>query len=139
MLFNSLQFLVFFLIVVSLYFLVKSKYRWMLLLVASYYFYMCWNPGYILLIILSTCVDYFAGLKMGEKETKEERKKYLVLSVCMNLGLLFVFKYYNFFFDSFAFIMERYGIAFSSHKLNLLLPVGISFYTFQTLSYSIDV
>ena len=137
--FNSLQFLIFFLVVISTYFLINSKYRWVLLLAASYYFYMSWNPAYILLIILSTVVDYFASLKMEKQEQKEDRKKYLLLSLFVNLGLLFFFKYYGFFNNSFSSIVQTFNMKLGLPNFDLLLPVGISFYTFQTLSYTIDV
>lgn len=139
MLFNSLEFILFFGVVAALYFLFISKYRWGLLLVASYYFYMSWNPAYIGLIILSTCVDYFAGLKMGGTEDKGKRKKYLYLSLFINLGLLFTFKYFNFFNNSLSMIVKDFNMTWGIPTFDLLLPVGISFYTFQTLSYTIDV
>ncbi len=139
MLFNSIHFLLFFPVVVFLYFIVPHRWRWILLLIASYYFYMSWRPEYVILIMLSTLVDYFAGLKMGEIEEKVKRKKYLYLSLFVNLGLLFLFKYYNFFSDSTRLALEAISINFNIPYFKLLLPVGISFYTFQTLSYSIDV
>ncbi len=139
MIFNSIQFLIFFVVVVSTYFLINSKYRWILLLAASYYFYMSWNPTYILLIVLSTVVDYFASLKMAEQETKEKRKKYLLLSLFVNLGLLFFFKYYGFFNNSVSSVVRAFNMNLGLPNFDLLLPVGISFYTFQTLSYTLDV
>ncbi|MGM0499181.1 MAG: MBOAT family O-acyltransferase [Bacillota bacterium] len=139
MIFNSLQFLLFFLIVTSVYFIINSKYRWVLLLAASYYFYMSWNPAYIILIILSTIVDYFASLKMEQQAKKEDRKKYLFLSLFVNLGFLFFFKYYGFFNNSFSSVVRAFNMNLGLPSFDLLLPVGISFYTFQTLSYTIDV
>jgi len=139
MLFNSLHFLFFFPIVVGIYFAIPYRFRWVLLLIASYYFYMCWKIEYILLIIISTLIDYFAGLKMGEKQDKKERKKYLILSLLTNLGLLFAFKYFNFFNNSIRESFAYLNITYHIPSLKLLLPVGISFYTFQTLSYSFDV
>lgn len=142
MLFNSIEFLIFFAVVLTVYFILKSKHRWILLLAASYYFYMSWNPAYIILIILSTVVDYFAGLKMGSTDDKSKRKKYLFVSLFINLGMLFFFKYYDFFNDSFTYLTNEVGILQYGGVLptfDLLLPVGISFYTFQTLSYTIDV
>ncbi|MFN2340042.1 MAG: MBOAT family protein [Halanaerobium sp.] len=139
MIFNSMQFLIFFAVVISTYFLINSKYRWVLLLAASYYFYMSWNPAYILLIILSTIVDYFASLKMEQQQKKEDRKKYLFLSLFVNLGLLFFFKYYGFFNNSFSSVVRSFNMNLGLPNFDLLLPVGISFYTFQTLSYTIDV
>ena len=103
---------------------------------------MSWNPAYIILIILSTVVDYFAGLKMGSTDDKSKRKKYLFASLFINLGMLFFFKYYNFFSDSFTYLLNEFPVMQMGNFLptfDLLLPVGISFYTFQTLSYTIDV
>ena len=135
MLFNSLEFLLFFPIVTLSYFILPSRFRWILLLIASYVFYMFWNPIYIVLIIFSTLVDYIAGLMMGKYPLKSiQRKWYLGLSLFSNLGLLFLFKYFNFFADIWANIVNS-----DFDALSLILPMGISFYTFQTLSYSIDV
>lgn len=139
MLFNSLEYLIFLPLVVGLYFSISYKYRWVLLLAASYYFYMAWKPVYIILIIFSTLIDYFAGIMMGRTEDKKKRKKYLILSLITNLSLLFLFKYFNFFNDSAKTVLEYLNIPFYLPQFKLLLPMGISFYTFQTLSYSIDV
>lgn len=139
MLFNSIDFIIFFPIVVALYFSMPYKYRWMLLLAASYYFYMSWKPEYIILIIISTLIDFFSGYMMGKTDIKSKRKKYLVLSLFSNLGLLFGFKYFNFFNDSIRNVFNSFNIFYDSPVFHLLLPVGISFYTFQTLSYTIDV
>ncbi len=139
MLFNSLQYLIFFPIVVGLYFLIPYKYRWAILLAGSYYFYMAWKPAYIILIIFSTLIDYSAGIMMGKTEDKRKRKKYLYLSLFTNLSLLFLFKYFNFFNDSAKTVLDYLNIPFALPTFKLLLPMGISFYTFQTLSYSIDV
>ncbi|MBN1481247.1 MBOAT family protein [candidate division KSB1 bacterium] len=139
MLFHSLEFAFFFIAIVTLYFTVAHRYRWVLLLVGSYFFYMCWNWKYSALIIISTVVDYYAGRRMAVLPDKRSRRKYLMLSLFTNLGLLFTFKYFNFFAESLN--QTLLFIDFSTHipHLNVLLPVGISFYTFQTLSYSIDV
>jgi D-alanyl-lipoteichoic acid acyltransferase DltB (MBOAT superfamily) len=139
MLFNSLHFLIFFPIVVVGYFLIPKRYRWGLLLVASYYFYMSWKPSYLLLILFSTLVDYAAAIKMEESEDQQHRKYFLWLSLCSNLGLLFLFKYFGFFDQTLQSILYLFDLSYQSSTLNLLLPVGISFYTFQTLSYTIDV
>lgn len=100
---------------------------------------MAWKPEYILLILLSTIINYSIGLLMGQKEKKEERKKYLWLSLVANLGILFIFKYFNFFTESLIHIFDFLGMDVWIPRYNLLLPMGISFYTFQTLSYTIDV
>ena len=139
MLFNSLQFLIFFPIVVFLYYLIPFSKRWIVLLISSYYFYMCWKPEYIILIVVSTLIDYYAALHMGKHKEKSKRKKFLLLSLFSNLGLLFAFKYFNFFNNSFGELFDSFNLMYNVPSFNLLLPVGISFYTFQTLSYSIDV
>ncbi len=137
MLFNSLEFLVFFPIVVMVYFALPFRFRWVFLLAASYYFYACWEPGYLLLIVASTLVDYVAALGMGGTQELRVRRWYLAMSLACNFGLLFTFKYFNFFTSNFEFLFDFYRIP--KPVLEVLLPVGISFYTFQTLSYTIDV
>ena len=139
MLFNSTQFIVFFPTVVFLYFLLPHRFRWMLLLVASYYFYMCWKAEYLILILVSTMIDYFATIQMSKQTTQSKRKLYLILSLVVNLGLLFGFKYFNFFNDSLRTIFDQFNVFYNVPSFKVLLPVGISFYTFQTLSYTIDV
>ena len=139
MLFNSLEFIIFFPIVVAAYFLLAQRYRWVLLLAASYYFYMCWDYKYIVLIMFSTVVDYFAGILMHRTEKVRLRKLLLSASLTTNLGLLFFFKYFNFFGDSVNFFLDKFNIFAEMPSYDLLLPVGISFYTFQTLSYTIDI
>lgn len=139
MLFNSLHFLFFLPIVVILYYLITPKYRWVFLLFASYYFYMSWKAEYALIIIGSTIIDYWAGLRMGRDISQKRKRKYLLLSLASNLGVLFFFKYFNFVNDSVQTILDQFSIFYNKPELNVLLPVGISFYTFQTLSYSIEV
>ncbi|MBQ9414478.1 MAG: MBOAT family protein [Clostridia bacterium] len=139
MLFNSLQFVLFFPIVVILYFLVPHKYRWALLLVASYVFYMGWNAAYALLLLTSTVVTYGASLLMAAPKLQRYKKLFLVLSIVINLGILFTFKYFNFFFSGLYAVLDALHIAYTEIPYSLVLPVGISFYTFQALGYSIDV
>lgn len=139
MLFNSLDFVIFFPLVVCAYFLTPHRYRWVLLLAASYYFYACWKAEYLILIVASTLVDYVAGLRMGALPTREARRPYLVLSLCSNLGILFAFKYFNFFNESTRALFDQFDLFYGVPAFDILLPVGISFYTFQTLAYSIDV
>ena len=139
MLFNSLQFVIFFPIVIILYFLIPYKKRWILLLIASYYFYMCWKVDYIILIMISTLIDYICSNKMSQINEKIKRKKWLLLSIFSNLGILFGFKYFNFFSENIQSLFNHYNIFYEMPFFNVLLPVGISFYTFQTLSYTIDV
>ncbi|MBN1646307.1 MBOAT family protein [Candidatus Woesearchaeota archaeon] len=139
MLFNSIQFLIFFPIVVLVYFLLPHRFRWILLLISSYYFYMSWKAEYIILIIISTLVDYTAGLQIHKSKSHSRKKYFLLLSILTNLGLLFAFKYFNFFSDSLRALLSSLSIQLNPMTLKVLLPVGISFYTFQTLSYTIDV
>jgi len=139
MLFNSLEFLIFFPIVFILYYLLPHKNRWFLLLIASYFFYGYWKVEYLLLILFSTIVDYFAGLRMAKLTDKKKKKTWLYLSLLSNLGLLIAFKYLDFFTESLNNSLSFAGIENKIPVFSLLLPVGISFYTFQTLSYTIDI
>ena len=137
MLFNSLEFLVFFLLVFVLFARIPRA-RIFVLLVASYAFYMNWQVEYILLIITSTIIDYWAAIKIHA--TQGLRKKiFLGISLASNLSILFFFKYFNFFSSSLKTLASAFGHAYQPFLTDVLLPVGISFYTFQTLSYSIDV
>lgn len=137
--FNSIHFLIFFPTVIILYFSIKHKYRWIVLLASSYYFYMSWKPEYVILIMISTLVDYFAALFMSKTDRINKRKLFLILSLCSNLGLLFSFKYFNFVSGSVADFLKIFSIQFTPLELSVLLPIGISFYTFQSLGYTIDV
>jgi len=139
MLFNSLNFLFFFPVVTALYYMIPHRFRWILLLASSYYFYMCWKVEYIVLILITTLITYFTGLGIGKAKEKKKKKKYLVFCICSNLLILLIFKYFNFFNNSFKEIFDYFNIFYNIPSFNLLLPVGISFYTFQSLSYSIDV
>jgi D-alanyl-lipoteichoic acid acyltransferase DltB (MBOAT superfamily) len=100
---------------------------------------MCWKPAYVILLFLSTLIVYYSSIQMGKTVIKRERKIFLILSLFFNLGLLFLFKYYNFFNDSFRTLFNQYNLFYGIPGLRFLLPVGISFYTFKSLSYSIDV
>lgn len=117
----------------------NPRFRWVLLLVASYYFYMSWKPEYAILILLSTVIDYFCGIQMSRQKDKRKRRPFLIISLLSNLGMLIGFKYFNFISESIEFFAKQYDSSIELPLLNFLLPVGISFYTFQTLSYSIDV
>ncbi|MBC7511159.1 MAG: MBOAT family protein [Ferruginibacter sp.] len=142
MLFNSLSFLIFFPVVFFLYwFVTKGNLKWqnILLLAASYYFYACWDWRFLFLLIFSTLLDYFTGLKMEQCEEKKKKKFWFWLSVIINLGFLGIFKYYNFFVHSFAEALSQAGININVWTLQVILPVGISFYTFHGLSYVIDI
>ena len=137
MLFNSLPFLMFFPCVFVLYYALPFRFRKYMLLAASYYFYMCWKPEFIVLILFSTLVDYCCGL--GMVRWPQRKKWLLAVSLTMNLGLLFFFKYLNFFGETLTALCRAVSIPFSAPALNIILPVGISFYTFQTLSYTLDI
>ena len=139
MLFNSIQFVLFFTVVTIVYFSLSYKFRWILLLAASYYFYMCWKPEYIILIFGSTVVDYFSAIQIAKSKSKKKRKFFLLFSLFANLSVLFFFKYFNLFNDTVYNILNSFNIFYNKPAFNILLPVGISFYTFQTLSYTIDV
>ncbi len=139
MLFNSLQFLFFFPVVIAAYFIINPRFRWILLLLASYYFYMCWDYRYIVLILASTIVDYFTGILIFRTQSQRVKKSFLILSLFTNLGLLFFFKYFNFFGENLNLLFDRFNIFAEVPVYDYLLPVGISFYTFQTLSYTIDI
>lgn len=139
MLFNSQAFAIFLPIVFILYWKLQHKYRWILLLIASYYFYMSWNPKYVILILLTTFVSFLAG-RLLEFETNQRKRKAILLgTLCICLGILFTFKYFNFFSESVTDFLNMLAIPLHPVTVNLLLPVGISFYIFQTLSYVIDV
>lgn len=134
--FNSINFLIFYTVIVFLYFCISSKHRWILLLIASYYFYACWNIQYTLLMLFSTVVTYISGLVIQNEKYK---KKAVFMSFFINLTILFFFKYFNFFNNNLKSIFSIFGKDYSISNLNILLPVGISFYTFQALSYTMDV
>lgn len=139
MLFNSLSFAIFLPVVFAIYWLLPAKYRWILLLIASYWFYMSWNPQYVLLILFTTAVSFVAGISIERQHTKTKKRITLALACLSSIGVLFLFKYFNFINESIANTLSFFNIPFEPIILNLLLPVGISFYTFQTLSYVIDV
>jgi D-alanyl-lipoteichoic acid acyltransferase DltB (MBOAT superfamily) len=139
MLFNTFQFLVFFVVVWVLFLALRGIPRKLLLLAASYYFYMCWNAKYILVIIGITILDFIAGLLIEKCERSASRKFYLGLSLFCNIGLLVVFKYFNFIGASIAGFSHLLGAGFNAPILNAILPVGLSFHTFQAMSYTIDV
>ncbi|TYB78353.1 MBOAT family O-acyltransferase [Bizionia myxarmorum] len=141
MLFNSFEFLVFFPIVFIIYWLLNNDLQKqnILLLVSSYIFYAWWDWRFLSLIIVSSFIDYTAGSKIFHAKTERQSKNWLLISLIANLGLLGFFKYYNFFADSFSTMMTGFGWQPNDLTLNIILPVGISFYTFQTLSYTIDI
>lgn len=138
MLFNSIDYLIFLVAVSATFFLTPHSWRWLLLLAASYFFYMSWNAAYLVLILASTSIDYLVGLCLP-RIARQHRRWLLLTSLSANLGLLFVFKYWNFFNGSARTASEFFGLRWSVPDIDVLLPVGISFYTFQTLSYTFDV
>ena len=138
MVFNSLQFLVFFGIVTSAYFLLAHKYRWALLLLASCYFYMAFVPIYLGILGLTIVIDYFAGIYL-ERFQGGAKKIFLGCSLLANLGVLAVFKYYFFFSDNFNFLANYFSLPVHFPVFNFLLPIGLSFHTFQAMSYTIEV
>ena len=138
MLFNSIQFLIFFVVVTSLYFAIPYSKRWMLLLISSCYFYMAFIPIYILILGFTIVIDYFAGLYI-EKSDGSRRKLFLTFSLVANIGVLAVFKYYNFFNQNLSFLLHGFGFANPIPYLAIILPIGLSFHTFQAMSYTIEV
>lgn len=139
MLFNSADFLIFFPIVVLIYFIVPKKVRYIWLLAASYYFYMCWNAKYALLLLFSTVTTWLAGLLIGKAKTIVWKKVSVAGCVVVNLTILFFFKYLDFFFEICNRILGILNVQLLEKPFDVLLPVGISFYTFQALGYIIDV
>ena len=139
MLFNSLEFLIFFPVVTLVYFVIPKKLKNFWLLVTSYYFYMCWQPAYALLILLSTVTTFLCSIAIDKATIQAAKKASLVLSLCINLAILFLFKYYGFFSENITWLFGKIGIEVNMPVFDLLLPVGISFYTFQALGYAIDV
>ncbi len=139
MLFNAYSFWLFFALVFGLYCVLTHRWQNRLLLVASYVFYGWWDYRFLSLLALSTWVDFVVGNKLAEIEDQRRRKRWLILSLVANLGLLGFFKYFNFFIDSASALMIALGFEPSTWTLKVILPVGISFYTFQTMSYTIDI
>ncbi len=139
MLFNSFQFLFFFVVVWLLFLATRGTTRKIILLVASYYFYMCWSTRYIFVIWGITIIDYVAGLQIEKAELPARRRLYLGLSLFCNIGLLVLFKYFNFLTGSFRSASHLFGLRYDPPLLAIILPVGLSFHTFQAMSYTIEV
>lgn len=138
MLFNSFHFLFFFIIVTSFYFSIPHNRRWLLLLLSSCYFYMAFVPIYILILGFTIVIDYFAGIYIENAEGNK-RKLFLIFSLIANIGVLAVFKYFNFLNHNFSFLMQGFGLTNPIPYLSILLPIGLSFHTFQAMSYTIEV
>lgn len=139
MLFNTLEFGIFFLLIYLLYRILPHRGQNTLLLIGSYYFYGCWDWRFLSLIFISTVIDYYCGIRIHQSQSAQKRKLFLMVSMISNLGLLGFFKYFNFFVGSAADLLGSFGFQVNILSLNIILPVGISFYTFQTMSYTIDV
>src|SRR4030067_2649961 len=138
MVFNSYKFIIFFIVVAASFFSLPHRYRWFFLLAVSYFYSLCWDPKYAVLILITTLVVYLSALLMHDKP--QNMKKLLVgASLLINLGILFVFKYFNFFNSTLREVLTFFGLGYDVPALQLLLPIGISFYTFQALGYAIDV
>lgn len=138
MLFNSFHFAAFFIVVTALFFALPHRFRWLLLLLASCYFYMAFLPIYILILGGTIVVDYFAGIRI-EQSSGPRRKWWLVASLVANIGVLAVFKYYNFLNGNLSAILNSLGYVNQIPNLGILLPIGLSFHTFQAMSYTIEV
>ncbi len=140
MLFNSLTFVVFFAIVLALH---NAPLSWRVkktnLLIASYIFYGAWNPPFVILLLISTAIDWKAARWIHASTSEARRRMFLVLSLAANLGFLGFFKYGEFLLENFTALMASFGIAYQPPEWNIILPVGISFYTFQTMAYTLDV
>jgi len=138
MLFNSIQFVIFFIAVTSAFFALPHRFRWLLLLAASCYFYMAFVPIYILILFFTIVVDYFAGILL--EDAKEKNKKpYLIASLFANIGVLAIFKYYNFINENITQLLGAFSFSNPIPYLKILLPIGLSFHTFQAMSYTIEV
>jgi alginate O-acetyltransferase complex protein AlgI len=139
MLFNSAEFLAFFPLVTLLFFLLPHKFRWALLLLASCYFYMFFKAVYILILFFTIIIDYFAGIIIEQAADRRKRKLFLTISIIANVGVLAVFKYYNFLNDNISGLANAMGLHNPIPYLSILLPIGLSFHTFQAMSYTIEV
>jgi len=140
MLFNSLTFVVFYVVVTTLYWSFRGwELRKNLLVVASYIFYGAWNPPFAALLFSTTAMDFWLGRQIAKAQNQSGKKRWLVASVCMNLSMLGFFKYGNFLLQNFQWLVARVGIIYQPPHLDILLPVGISFYTFHSLSYTLDI
>ena len=147
MLFNSIPYILFLPLVLLIFYLIPNRFRYIWLLVCSYFFYMCWNARYLILILISTLITWYCGLSIEKAENSGDddakrilrKKSYVVFGLVLNLGILFFFKYFHFAFDNLAALLGLLHISLPRPAFDVLLPVGISFYTFQALGYMIDV
>ena len=139
MLFNSVEFVIFYIVVTTLYFLVPHKFKWAILLAASCYFYMAFVPVYILILVFTIVIDYFAGIFIEKATKRHQRKMLLAASLVANIGILAVFKYFNFINLNFSILLQNFNYHNPIPYLAILLPIGLSFHTFQAMSYTIEV
>jgi D-alanyl-lipoteichoic acid acyltransferase DltB (MBOAT superfamily) len=139
MLFNSFNFLIFSPVVTLLYFLLPHRFRWFHLLMASCVFYMFFKPIYILILVFTIVIDYFAGIYLEKITDKKKKRGFLILSICANVGVLAVFKYYNFLNQNLTALLGAFQLANPVPFLDIILPIGLSFHTFQAMSYTIEV
>lgn len=141
MLFNTVSFAAFLPVVLLMYWLLRKRLALqnVLVLAASYYFYACWDVRFLFLLVFSTALDYYTGINIGQANGRNLKKFWLMLSIAINLGFLGFFKYYNFFVESFADGLSLLGIRSNPHTLEIILPIGISFYTFHGISYIVDI
>lgn len=139
MLFNSIEFVVFFFITTSVYWILSHRWQNLFLLAASYFFYSVWDYRFLSLILFLTLIHYFCGIKIYESDNPKKRKTFLSLGVISSIAILGVFKYYNFFTENFQILLNAIGIRMSIQRLNIIMPVGLSFYTFQSMSYAFDI
>mgnify|MGYP003295046886 CR=1 FL=1 len=137
--FTTFEFAVFFPVVVICFYMIPKKARALWLLLASYYFYMCWNAKYAILIAISTVITWVSGLLLSRQTMKATKYVTIAVSFAVNLSILFFFKYYDFALENINRILSFANVGILSNPFDFLLPVGISFYTFQALSYTVDV
>lgn len=138
MLFNSIQFIIFFFVVTTAFFALPHRFRWFLLLASSCYFYMAFVPVYILILFFTIVIDYYAGILL-ENAPEHKKKFYLTASLIANIGVLAIFKYYNFLNENLSFLMTNFSMSNPIPMLKILLPIGLSFHTFQAMSYTFEV
>lgn len=139
MLFNSFAFAIFFVIVTLVYFLLPHRHRYLWLLAASCYFYMYFKPEFILILALTIVIDYYAGILIEQQSHKKNKKKYLIMSLVANIGILAIFKYFNFINGNITGLALLFGVKNPIPYLNMVLPIGLSFHTFQAMSYTFEV
>lgn len=139
MLFNSFDFILFFVVVLSIYWTVPPKLKWIVLLISSFIFYSYWNPVFTLLLLFTLAVSFFLGKYLIDLEDRNRSRKGLILGLVLTGASLFLFKYYDFFNTALSHFLALFGLNYQPRTLTLILPLGISFYTFQIMAYMIDM